>query len=157
MVNSIAQPLVYSRPCTTATTDPYTALLHTPDEIKEWVGVEEAAIAFSASMADSEPLYDGWSPANVEPSSEQTVQDCMDCTIFSLANQLGGSGGLADINFCANPRGHQLGSAYMHWPLHMHVLRLSVLHCVMQGLPIPATVTPLNWWRVMLHACSEAV
>ncbi len=111
MVNSIAQPLVYFRPCTTATTDPYTALLHVPDKIEEWVGVEEAAIAFTTSIPDSEPLYKGWSPSNVKPGSKVTVQDCMDSTYFSLANQLGGSGGLADINFCADPTGRRLQSA----------------------------------------------
>ncbi|KAK9820610.1 hypothetical protein WJX72_012259 [[Myrmecia] bisecta] len=111
VVNSIAQPLTYATPCTTATSDPSAALLHLPDDIKEWDGLEEAAIAFSASIPDSEPVYDGWSPSNVNPSYELTVQDCMDSTFFNLANQLGGGGGLAAINFCTNPKGLGLRSS----------------------------------------------
>ena len=113
MVNSTAQPLVYACPCTTATTEPATSLHHMPDEMKEWVGIEEAAIAFSEKIPDSEPLFDGWLPTRVKPSYELSVQDCMDNTFFNLANQLGGSAGLADINFCANPKGRKLRSAYI--------------------------------------------
>lgn len=84
VVNSIAQPLkyatnhIYGYTCATTTSDPLAALLHLPDEIKKWAGIEEAAMIFSGRILDSEPICDGWSPINVNPSSELTVLDCMD-------------------------------------------------------------------------------
>ncbi|BDA49424.1 hypothetical protein COCOBI_14-0410 [Coccomyxa sp. Obi] len=62
VVNSTAQPLTYATPCIATTSDPIAALLHLPDDMKEWTGVEEAATAFSARIPDSEPVFDGWSP-----------------------------------------------------------------------------------------------
>lgn len=111
MVNSTAQPLTYAKQCSTTTSDPFAALLHMPDDIKEWVGVEEEATAFSARIPDSPPIYKGWSPSRVKPSHELTALDCMDSTFFKLANQLGGTGGLAAINFSTNPEGLGLKSA----------------------------------------------
>ncbi|KAK9803144.1 hypothetical protein WJX72_001489 [[Myrmecia] bisecta] len=102
VVHSTAQPLTYNTVFTeypATPSDPIAALLHMPDDIREWVGVEEGAIAFAARIPESEPIFDGWSGCNVNPSHELTMWDCMDSTFFKLANQLGGTGGLAAINF----------------------------------------------------------
>ena len=142
MVNSIAQPLVYSRPCTTATTDPYTALLHVPDEIEEWVGIEEAAIAFCTSIPDSEPLYKGWSPSNVKPSNKFTVQDCMDGISFVLQTSLAAAVGSLTSTSAQTQQAAGCIVRALHGHSHMHVWGLSVFCCIMQGLPDTATVPP---------------
>lgn len=133
MVNSTAQPLTYAKQCSTTTSDPFAALLHMPDDIKEWVGVEEEAIAFSARIPDSAPIYKGWSPSSVKPSHELTALDCMDSTFFKLANQLAALAGLPPS--ISPPTRKASGSKVrvVHRRLHMHVAMFALVGCIMQG------------------------
>lgn len=101
---------------------------------------------FSGRILDSEPICDGWSPINVNPSSELTVLDCMDLTFFELANQLGGDGGLAAINFSTMPQGLGLASACIALAPCWEVSIVSLHHA---GTPCPATwFLPLKWWTL---------